>query len=53
MDKRKNNLVHKANNENVYLHRENIMKMIAKIQDEKFLKRIYISLRDYISEKQE
>lgn len=34
------------------LYREEIIEMIGKIEDERFLRNIYILLRDYLEEKQ-
>lgn len=33
-------------------YKELIKEMIEKVEDEKFLKRIYISIRDYLKEKE-
>lgn len=51
MSERENDLAQATKDEYGNSYREKIVKMIAEIKDEWFLKRIYISLRDYISGK--
>lgn len=46
MDRKQKRIV-----KDIDLYREKIIEMIPEVKDEKFLKRIYISIRDYISEK--
>lgn len=51
MDKRKDGLIQQMEKEErIVSYREKIVEMIGQIEDEKFLKRIFISLRDYINE---
>lgn len=47
MDKRKDGVSQTT----AAVYREKIVEMVKRIEDEKFLKRIYLSLRDYISDK--
>lgn len=51
MDERKDILSQIAKDECESSYRDKIVGMIAEIKDEWFLKRIYISLRDYIGKK--
>lgn len=43
----------KIKNISISDYKEGIREMIEKINDERFLRRIYISLRDYLNEKAE
>lgn len=51
MDERKDTLSQITTDQYGNSYRDKIVEKICQIEDERFLKRIYISLRDYISEK--
>ena len=52
MYKRKDDLLQIKKEEQVDSYRENIAEMVGQIEDERFLKAIYISISEYLKERE-